>query len=165
MEEVYQETRESFRDQAVQEDWVLTLHLDGVQVEDSIGPERSRLSQKRERLNVTLTSPMMDAQIFVASQICQDGTGQEAATQSCQAVEELGVMEQVWNACYDTTASNSSTTVGAAALIEIHRGCQLLKSPCRNHVLDLFGKTLSVVVSGQRTTGPQYTLFVRYNRT
>ena len=164
IQEVHTETREEFRQQAVENDWFLTLHLDGKMLEDTIGPERSRVVNKRERLNVTLTTPMLESSVFVASKICENGSGQEAAAQSCEAVEELGVMDQVWALGYDTTASNSSPTVGAAALIEEHRGCQLLKCPCRMHILDLFGKNLSVIVSGQRSTGPSYPLFVRYAR-
>ena len=73
-------------------------------------------------------------------------------------------MDQVFFVTYDTTNSNSSPTVGAAAPIEHHQGCQILKCPCRHHILDLFGKNLSVVVSGQRTTGPAYPPFQRYAR-
>ena len=107
---------------------------------------------------------MLDKPVFVCSQICENGTGAEAARKSVEGVEDLGVMEQVWATAYDTTATNSSPAVGAAALIEHHRGCQILKCPCRRHIWDLFGKTISVVVSGQRTTGPQYPLFQRYAR-
>ena len=107
---------------------------------------------------------MLEKPVFVASKVCDGGSGQETADQTCDALEELGVMGQVFAVSYDTTASNSSPTVGAAALIEHYRGCQLLKCPCRRHILDLFGKTLCAVVSGEKSTGPAYPLFKSYFR-
>ena len=162
--EIYAETRENFVEKVTTNDWVLTLHFDEAEVEDTIGPERSRVVQKRKRLAVTLTTPCLADPVFVGAQIVEDGTGAECADKAVEAVENLGVMDHIWNLDYDTTASNSSPTVGAAALIEQHRGVQVLKSPCRRHIWDLFGKNLSTVVSGQRSTGPAYPLFQRYFR-
>ena len=164
IEEVYSETREQFRDQATTEDWALNAHFDEKELEDTIGPDRSAVAQKHKRLNVTLSSPVTEGPVFVCSQICKDGTGAEAANKCVEGIEDLGVMDQVFFVTYDTTNSNSSPTVGAAAPIEHHQGCQILKCPCRHHILDLFGKNLSVVVSGQRTTGPAYPPFQRYAR-
>ena len=141
---------------------VLSLHFDGVILEDTIGPQGSRVSEKKDRLNIILKSPLVEKPQFVASQVCPDGTGSQVATQACQAVEDLGVMNNIWVVVYDTTASNSSPVKGAAALVEQHRGCQILKAPCRNHIMDLFGKKLVVVVLGQKSTGPTYPLFSRY---
>ena len=77
---------------------------------------------------------------------------------------ELGVMEKVVAEDYDTTASNSSPAVGAAALIERHKGTLLFKMPCRHHSIDLHGKNISPVVSGRRSQGPGDPLFLRYAR-
>ena len=107
---------------------------------------------------------MMEKPVFVCAHICDNGTGAECARKTIEGVENLGVMRQVCVEDYDTTLTNSSPAVGAAALIEDHRGCQLLKCPCRHHIWDLFGKNLSVVVSGQRSTGPAYPLFLGYFR-
>lgn len=134
IEEIYEETRETFREHVVREDCFLSLHFDEAEMTDTIGPEGSRVEHKHKRLAVTLTSPFMEAPLLVCAGICADGTGAESATQAVEGVEELGVMPHVWNLVYDTTLTNSSPTVGAAALIEQHRGSQLLKSPCRRHI-------------------------------
>ena len=79
-------------------------------------------------------------------------------------VEELGVLDKVVAVDYDTTASNSSPVVGAAALIEQRRNTLLFKVPCRHHILNLQGKNTAPVVSGRRSTGPADPLFQRYAR-
>ena len=54
--------------------------------------------------------------------------------------------------------------MGAAALIEEARGELLFKMTCRHHHVDLFGKNISPVVSGRRSTGPADPLFSQYFR-
>ena len=94
----------------------------------------------------------------------ENQTGRETAETAVAAVVELGVMEKVVAEDYDTTASNSSPAVGAAALIERHKGTLLFKMPCRHHSIDLHGKNISPVLSGRRSQGPGDPLFLRYAR-
>ena len=58
-EEVYNMSREKFREKAAEEDWPLTLHFDEKTLEDRIGPDGARSFKKTPRLAVTLTCPML----------------------------------------------------------------------------------------------------------
>ena len=55
MREIYEESRESFRDKAVTENWPLFLHLDTKELTDTIGPGGAGVKHKRERLAVSVS--------------------------------------------------------------------------------------------------------------
>ena len=164
MEEVYEESRNSFRDEALMENWPIFLHADTKELTDTIGPHGASVKNKRERLAVVLTSPFFEGAKFVCAPGLEGGTGRHQAEGAIAGCTEMGVIELVSGTNYDTTASNSSPAVGTVALIEEHKGEQILKIPCRHHIYDLFGKNLSKVISGKKSTGPGNPLFVRFAR-
>ena len=164
MAEVYATAREEFRQKTVAEDLPLTLHFDEKELKDKIGPHRARLEKKTPRLAVTLTCPLFEGEFFVCGPSLENQSGRVCAEAALAGVEELGVLDNVVAVDYDTTASNSSPVVGAAALIEQRRATLLFKVPCRHHILNLLGKNTAPVVSGRRSTGPADPLFQRYAR-
>ena len=164
MEELYNTSRETFEEQALADDWPLTLHLDEKALGDSIGPHGSKTKVLKSRLAVTLTSPLYDGEFFVCAPVLENQSGRAVANAALHGVVELGVLSQICSVSYDTTASNSSPAVGSAALVEQERGCAILKMPCRHHHIDLFGKNISPVVSGKRSQGPTDPLFQQYAR-
>ena len=96
MEEIYHDNREECKETVKNENLVLAVHFHGVMLETSIGEMGSKVIEKKDRVNVFLKSPLVEKPQFVASQICQDGTGRQVANQACQAVENIGVMEIIW---------------------------------------------------------------------
>ena len=164
MKRVYEGSRETFSQQAVENNWPLTLHFDEKELQDSIGPHGSRNPHKKIRLALTITCPMFEGEFFLGGPAIENGRGRTSATASVALLRDLGVLQQVVAESYDTTASNSSPTVGAAVLIEQEIGVLLFKVPCRLHIYDLFGKNISPVVSGRNSSGPRDPVFVRYSR-
>ena len=161
MTRVYEGKRETFKQNALDGNWPLTLHYDEKEMEDSIGPQGARNPEKKIRLAVTITSPSFVGEFLLGAPVLEDGRGRTSATASLALLQDLGVQRQVVAQCYDTTASNTSPRVGAAALIEEARGELLFKMNCRHHQIDLFGKNISPVVSGRTSTGPSDPLFSR----
>ena len=98
---------------------------------------------------------------FVCAPGIERATGQAQAEAAVEGVQDLGVFENVVGITYDTTPSNSSVSVGTAALIEEERGVQLVKAPCRRHIWDLIGKNLRKVFLGRNIGGPGHPLFLR----
>ena len=162
--EVYATTREEFTQKVLAEDWPLTLHFDEKEMKDRIGPHRAGLEKKTPRLAVTITCPLLQGEFFVCGPSLENQSGRACAEAALAGVEELGVLDKVVAVDYDTTASNSSPVVGAAALIEQRRATLLFKVPCRHHITNLLGKNTAPVVSGRRSTGPGDPLFQRYAR-
>lgn len=168
IEETSQETLTKFQEEATAGNWPLFVHLDTKELTDSIGPRGAGVSQKKERLAVVLTSPMtsptFQGEQFVSAPGIQSSSGRHQADAAYDDIENLGVIDLLDGAHYDTTASNSSPAVGTVALLENRRGKQLLKTPCRRHIYDLFGKNTKKVVSGRPSSGPGDPIFLRYNK-
>ena len=164
LEESYVESRTKFRAQVIDEDLPLFLHLDTKELTDTIGPRGSGVKNKRERLGVVLTCPHIEGEQFVCAPGLESTTGRAQADAAIDGLNELGVLEKVVGVNYDTTASNSSPSVGTVALVEEERQEQLLKIPCRHHIYDLFGKNLIKVVTGKKSSGPGNPLFMRFSK-
>ena len=65
----------------------------------------------------------------------ENGTGRAQAQVALEGLQELEVIDYVVGACYDTTASNSSPSVGTVAVIEMYLDRSLFKFPCRHHII------------------------------
>ena len=136
MAEVYATTREEFTQRVLAEDWPLTLHFDEKELKDRNEPHRARLEKKTPRPAVTLTCPLFEGD-FVCGPSLENQSSRVCAEAALAGVEGLGVLDKVVAVDYDTTASNSSPVVDAAALIEQRRATLLFKVPCRHHILNL----------------------------
>ena len=101
---------------------------------------------------------------FVCAPGIERATGRDQAEGAIEGLRALEVFDKVCGVTYDTTPSNSSVAVGTAALLEEELGFQILKIPCRRHILDLFGKNLRKIVLGRATSGPGHPLFMRFNK-
>ena len=164
LEESYLESREKFRRQAIEGNWPLIVHPDTKELSGTIGPRGASVVNNVERLAMVVTSPLFDGEQFVCAPGLERTTGRAQADGAIEGLRELGVLDLVVGVSYDTTASNSSPQVGTVALIEQEIGEQLLKLPCRHHMIDLHGKNTRRVAVGGRSLGPKHPIFVRLAR-
>ena len=114
--------------------WVLTLHIDTKELTDTLGPHGSKVKRKKERLCVVLTTPYRAGEHTVCAPGLDSISGRVQAEAAIAGIQSLGVMKWIQAIDYDTVAANSSPAVGAVALIERHKNCQVLKLPCRHHI-------------------------------
>ena len=158
-----EESRRSFREEALRENWPLFVHPDTKALSDTIGPNGAGIINMRERLAVVVTSPMFEGAKFVCAPGLEGGRGVHQAQGAITGLNDLGVMQLLVGVNYDTTASMTSPAIGTVALIEEEKGEQILKIPCRHHQQDLFGKNCCRIIVG-RSVGPGNPLFIRFSR-
>ena len=110
---------------------------------------------------------MFEGEQFVCAPVIASTSGVRVNNQEAAAyagLDDLGVINYVEGIHYDTPLNNRNVAVGTAALLERNRGCQILKTPCRHHIWDLFGKNIKQVVSGRPSSGPGDPVFHKYNK-
>ena len=85
--------------------------------------------------------------------------------QLCPFALKLIGYHNVMAICFDTTASNTSTSIGACAILEQKLNRNLLHFACRHHIMELLAATAFKVTVEPTTTGPTNSLFAKFPST
>lgn len=115
------------------------------------------------RLAIILSSNGNSKVLGIPKVSSQKGADEGAAVYS--ALLDWNVQEKVMAMCFDTTASNTSTSIGACAVLEQKLNRHLLHFGCRHHIMELlvgaaFKSTVEPV-----TSAPNILLFERFRTT
>lgn len=78
------------------------------------------------------------------------------------ALIDWNVQNNVMAMCFDTTASNTSTSIGACAILEQKLSKKLLHFACRHHIMELLVAGAFQATVEPATSAPSILLFDRF---
>lgn len=135
-----------------------TVHWDGKILEDCTDVK----SLMCNRLAVILSSCGKSKVLGVPKVLRQTGALEASAVYS--ALNDWNVENNVMAMCYDTTASNTSTSIGACAVLEQKLDRQLLHFACRHHVMELLVGAAFKSTIEPTSSGPNILLFNKFRK-
>ena len=115
--------------QTFSSDIPLTVHWDGKLMPDITGLEIV------ERLPIVVSGGGMSKLLAVPK--LSSGKGETIATAVHEALEDWHLCDNVQAMCFDTTASNSGSKLGACQLLQEKLGKELLALACRHHINEI----------------------------
>ena len=107
----------------------LTLHFDTKLMKQRMGGVRSQL----ERLALVVSAPELERPQLLAMLGLAGGTALEQATAAHAVLVETGLVGNVVDLCYDTTAVNTGRLGGTVRLLQDMAATTKGASPCRRY--------------------------------
>lgn len=150
-EKIFQNIKEKFHTNSA-----FTVHWDGKVLQDCT----SMSHVKCNRLAIILSACGETKTLGVPKLTRQTGAIEAEAVYS--ALQDWNVQENVMAMCFETTSSNTSSSIGACAVLEQKLGRHLLYFACRHHILELLAGAAFKVTIESTTSGPKITLFEKF---
>lgn len=150
-EKIFQIIKEKFHTNSA-----FTVHWDGKVLEDCT----STSHVKCNRLAIIL-SACGETKILGVPKLTRQ-TGAIEADAVYSALQDWNVQDNVMAMCFDTTSSNTSSSIGACAVLEQKLGRHLLYLACRHHIMELLAGAAFKVTIESTTSGPKITLFEKF---
>ena len=87
-------------------------------------------------------TPQCQSGKLLSARLISNSKGKTEADEVFKSLSEWNVKDYICAQCFDTTASNTSASIGAAVSLEKHLKRKLLWLPCRHHISELFVKAV-----------------------
>lgn len=152
--EIYNAIRNEFSPNAV-----FTVHWDGKVLADCTSVNQLTCN----RLAIILSS-IGNSKVLVIPKIRSQKRSEEGIA-VYSALIDWDVQEKVMAMCFDTTASNTSTSIGACAILEQQLNRQLLYFACRHHIMELLVAGAFQTTVEPTKSAPNILLFERFRST
>lgn len=152
-EYIYNQMKKDFAPNAT-----FTVHWDGIILEDST----SKKDLLCNRLAIILSSGGTSKVLGIPKVAKQTGVIEGAAVY--EALLDWNVEKNTMAICFDTTASNTSTSVGVCAILEQKLNRHLLHFACRHHILELLAGAAFKATVEPSTSGPRIPLFEKFRK-
>ena len=150
---IYNEMKKDFSPNAT-----FTVHWDGTTLEDYA----SKKDFLCNRLAIILSSGGNSKLLGIPKVAKQTGVIEGAAVY--EALLDWHVEKNIMAMCFDTTASNTSTSVGVCAILELKLNRHLLHFACRHHILELLVGAAFKATVEPSTSGPRIQLLEKFRR-
>lgn len=151
--EIYNTIRKQFSTNAV-----FTVHWDGKVLDDCTNVNQLTCN----RLAIILSSNGNSKVLGIPKVASQ--TGVDEATAVYSALLDWNVQDNVMAMCFDTTSSNTSTSIGACVVLQQKLSRRLLYFACRHHVMELLVTGAFEATVEPVTSGPNILLFERFRK-
>jgi len=132
-----------------------TLHWDSKLIKDYLGSAHEQLEV------IVLGAPEYIEGKLLGAPFLSDATGKSQAEASYELLELWQLVPNIVGLVFDTTASNTGTTKGAAGLFEQKLEKKLFYSACRHHILEIIIGAVWKTLFGT-SMGPQNEIFGKF---